>query len=69
MKFTNLILKITALVLASAAVICLVMANMEKISDWLACFRSKVQAKKALLCRECPCTCSDYDDDFEDWDV
>ena len=38
MKITDCILKLTACVLAAAAIICLVMANMEKISDWVACF-------------------------------
>ena len=67
MKFTNLILKITALVLAVAAVICIVMANVEKISDCLACLWAKVQTKKERLCRQC--TCDEYDDEFEDWNV
>ncbi|MDY3013966.1 MAG: hypothetical protein SOR61_01975 [Evtepia sp.] len=67
MKFTNLILKVTALVLATAAIICLVMANMERISDWLTSFRARVQAKKEMLCRSCPC--DQYDDEFEDWDL
>ena len=35
MKLTDLILKITALVLAVAAIACLIMANMERISDWM----------------------------------
>ena len=68
MKITNLILKITAAVLTLAAVICLVMANMDRISDWLACLWAKVQAKKELLCRTCPCG-SSFDDEFEDWDI
>lgn len=49
MKLTDLILKITALVLAVAAIACLIMANMERISDWMACLWAKVQAKKELL--------------------
>ena len=67
MKFTNLILKVTALVLATAAIICLVMANMERISDWLTSFRAQVQTRKEMLCRSCPC--DQYDDEFEDWDL
>lgn len=55
MKLTDLILKITALVLAVAAIACLIMANMERISDWMTCLWAKVQAKKELLCRTCPC--------------
>lgn len=69
MKITNLILKITAVVLTLAAIICLVMANMERISDWLACLWAKVQAKKELLCRTCPNGEGICDDEFEDWDI
>ena len=50
MKITDCILKLTACVLAAAAIICLVMANMEKISDWQACFWANVQEKKERLC-------------------
>ena len=66
MKLTDLILKITALVLAVAAIACLIMANMERISDWL---WAKVQAKKELLCRTCPCEGCESDDEFEEWDI
>lgn len=69
MKITNLILKITATVLALAAIICLVMANMERISDWLASLWAKVQTKKELLCRTCPCAEDACNDEFEDWDI
>ena len=69
MKLTDLILKITALVLAVAAIACLIMANMERISDWMACLWAKVQAKKELLCRTCPCECCERDDEFEEWDI
>ena len=58
MKLTDLILKITALVLAVAAIACLIMANM-----------AKVQAKKELLCRTCPCEGCESDDEFEEWDI
>ena len=57
MKLTDLILKITALVLAVAA------------SDWMACLWAKVQAKKELLCRTCPCEGCESDDEFEEWDI
>lgn len=69
MKITNCILKITAVILTLAAIICLVMANMDRISDWLACLWARVQAKKEMLCRTCPCAEGDYDDEFEDWDI
>ena len=55
MKLTDLILKITALVLAVAAIACLIMANMERISDW--------------ICRTCPCEGCESDDEFEEWDI
>ena len=63
MKLTDLILKITALVLAVAAIACL------RISDWMACLWAKVQAKKELLCRTCPCEGCESDDEFEEWDI
>ncbi|HIY07065.1 MAG TPA: hypothetical protein H9844_08315 [Candidatus Evtepia faecigallinarum] len=69
MKITEFILKITALILTAAAVICLVMANMDRISDWLAALWAKVQAKKERLCRTCPGQAVGGDDEFEDWDI
>ena len=69
MKITEFILKITALILAAAAVICLVMANMDRISDCLAALWAKVQAKKERLCRTCPGQDSGIDDEFEEWDI
>ena len=69
MKLTDLILKITALVLAVAAIACLIMANMERISDWMACLWAKVQAKQELLSRTCPWEGCESDDEFEEWDI
>ncbi len=69
MKITELVLKITALILAAAAFICLIMANMDRISDWLANLWAKVQAKKERLCRTYPSMCQDAEDEFEDWDI
>ena len=69
MKITEFILKITALILAAAAVICLVMANMDRISDWLAALWAKVLAKKERLCRTCPGQAAGLEDEFEDWDI
>ena len=68
MKITELILKITALILAAAAIICLLMANIDRISDWLAALWAKVQAKKELICRTCP-GMDQGEDEFEDWDI
>ena len=42
---------------------------MERISDWMACLWAKVQAKKELLCRTCPCEGCESDDEFEEWDI
>ena len=70
MKITDCILKLSACVLPTVAIICLVMANMEKISDWVACFWVKVQEKKERLCKAgCCCGGAAYEDEFEDWDV
>lgn len=35
----KLILKLAALILALGSVACLILANMERISDWMACLR------------------------------
>lgn len=67
MKNTELILKITALALALAAAVCLIVANLERISEAVDCLWAKVQAKKAGLggcCEGC-----DFEDEFEDWDI
>ena len=69
MKVTERVLKITALILSAAAVICLIMANMDRISDWLAALWAKVQAKKERLCRTCPGAAVDGEDEFESWDL
>ncbi|MCI5690521.1 MAG: hypothetical protein MR286_06510 [Clostridiales bacterium] len=69
MKVTELVLKITALILSAAAVICLIMANMDRISDWLAALWAKVQTKKERLCRTCPGAAGDSEDEFESWDL
>ena len=55
-------------ILAAAAIICLIMANMDRISDWLAALWAKVQAKKELICRTCP-GMDQGEDEFEDWDI
>ncbi len=65
MKITAFMLKVAALVLACAAVLCLVLAHMDKLSDYLACFLAKVQEKKELLCSRMEV--SDDDDEFEPW--
>ena len=60
----KLILKLAALILALGSVACLILANMERISDWMACLWAKVQAKKELICRTCPCE-GDIEDEYD----
>ena len=63
----KLILKLAALILALGSVACLILANMERISDWMACLLAKVQAKKELICRTCPYE-GDIEDEYETWE-
>lgn len=70
MKLTNFVLKIAALVLGIASIACLVMANIEKISDGFACLRTGIHNKRELLRSQCPfCKCSEAEDcdEFEEW--
>ena len=60
MKNTSSILKLIALVLSAAAVICLLTANLEAIANLLEDLCGKAKGK---LCRSCS-----FDDEFEDWD-
>ena len=60
MKNYSSILKLVALVLSAAAVICLLVANLEAIADVLDDLCGKA---KGRLCRGC-----DFDDEYEDWD-
>ena len=56
----KLILKLAALILALGSVAC-------RISDWMACLWAKIQAKKELICRTCPCE-GDIEDEYETWE-
>ena len=69
MKVTKLILHLAALILSVAAVVCLLNAHYEKITDCLASLLAKAQAKKEVLCRRCPCgEFSDEElDEYEEW--
>lgn len=69
MKLTSTILKLTALLLATAAVVCLVMANLERISHYVDVATARLQAKKEAFRRTCPCGSCEEDDEFEDWDL
>ena len=62
MKTTNCIFKIAAAVLALAAVVCCVLANLEKITDCLLSIKEQMAAKRAACC------CNDDMDEYEDWD-
>ena len=62
MKNYSSILKLIALVLSAAAVICLLVANLEAIADVLNDLCGKARGK---LCSRCD---FDADDEFEDWD-
>lgn len=62
MKAANLIFKIASIVLAVAAAVCFILANLEKISDWMLTIREQCSLK-----RRASCTCDDMDE-YEDWD-
>lgn len=68
MKNYSSILKLIALVLSAAAVICLLAANLEAIADVLDDLCGKAKGK---LCRACSFDDDEYedwDDEYEDWD-
>ena len=69
MKITNSILKVAALVLSAAALVCLVVANLELISDALSELWETIQEKKDGICQRCRGAEYDFEDEFEDWDV
>lgn len=64
MKTTNFIFKIAALVLAGAAIVCCVLANLDRITDSLLTLKEQVASRRG---RPCPC---DVDaEEYEDWDI
>lgn len=67
MKNYSSLLKLIALVLSAAAVICLLVANLEAIADVLDDLCGKAKGK---LCRGCSFDgdYEDWDDEYEDWD-
>lgn len=69
MKLTSTILKLIAVLLAAFAVVCLVMANLERITRCVDAVSARLQAKKEAFRRTCPCGSCDEDDEFEDWDL
>jgi len=60
MKIARFVLKIVALSLASAALICAVIAYWDKIAELFHCAGSKLQEKKNRVCYA-----SEYDDYVE----
>ena len=70
MKITKLVLQLAALILSAAALVCLILAHYDKITDCLASLLAKVQAKKEVLCGRCPCgEFSDELDEYEEWGI
>jgi hypothetical protein len=63
MKAANFIFKIAAIVLAVAAVVCCVLANLEKITDGFLALREQLTAKRKYCCQ-----CDDMDE-YEDWGI
>jgi hypothetical protein len=63
MKAANFIFKIAAIVLALAAAVCCVLANLEKITDGFVSLREQLAAKRTGCC------CHDEVDEYEDWDI
>lgn len=64
MKAANFIFKIAAIVLAVAAVVCCVLANLEKITDAFFALREQLAAKRKACCCH-----SDEMDEYEDWGI
>ena len=64
MKVARLVLKIVALSLGAAAVVCAIIAYWDKIADFFFSLRAKVQEKKVCCCKK-P---SEYDD-YADWEL
>lgn len=64
MKACNLLFKIAAIVLAIGAAVCVIIANLEKISNFLLSARSTIAARRDACCF---CDCDDAEE-YEDWD-
>lgn len=64
MKTTKFIFKIAALALAAAAVVCCVLANLDRITDSLLSLREQFVSRRGR------CTPCDVDaEEYEDWDI
>lgn len=64
MKTANFIFKVASIVLALAASVCFVLANLEKITNGLLSLREQLAAKR----RACSFQQRDDMDEYEDWD-
>ena len=64
MKAANFIFKIAAIILAVAAVVCCILANLEKITDGFLTLREQLATKRKASCYQC-----DDMDEYEDWDI
>lgn len=64
MKAANFIFKIAAIILAVAAVVCCILANLEKIVEGLYSLREQFTLKRNDAC----CYVDDADE-YEDWDI
>lgn len=60
MKISTSVLKLAALIFSAVAVLCLLIANLEAITD---CLDSICAKTKGRFCRSC-----DWDDSLDDWD-
>ena len=63
MKAASFLFKVAGLVLGAAAIVCCVLANLERISNGFLRLRNQLSGKGRTSC------CYDDMDEFEDWDV
>lgn len=63
MKATSFIFKVASIVLAIGAAVCLILANLDRISDGLLSLREQLATKR----KSCRCHYDDVDE-YEDWD-
>ena len=70
MKISTSVLKLAALILSAVAVLCLLIANLEAITECVDAICAKTRGK---LCRRCGWEDSfddwEDDDEYEDWDA
>ncbi len=64
MKMTQRILKLTAFVLSLASIVCLILAELDRITACLEGLAAKLPCKGCCGQEE-----ETWDDEFEDWDV